>query len=354
MPTPNATSTNINLVFRLDQVLFHSRSYCMMDSLNIPPGNPIKQTCLPPEIIEDILNIIWASPLTLRERITLMVSSVLVSKAWTVIYSRVSSKDVFIPCPNYVPYLINLLHGPSTIFDPAVHHLPQECCRSLSFRVEMRPNHKFWDHLIPWNASSIFDLLYCLDRIPAYLPNLRRIAIQYSGGGYTDLYQGFRLRNFPPQVTDLEVSFVHNLPSLNCPPKAYTTRMKHTCYMPSLRRLTIRGEGLSWFILEMLDVSPNVHTLEMDLGNRDVWKTERMSEVASLILRCPQGSDDEEKVLWSLRDTLSNPSSSSEVDGRMTKRRVLVGPLKVNMLTCSEFYPIRDELAQQGALLELI
>ncbi|KAF9499616.1 hypothetical protein BDN71DRAFT_128282 [Pleurotus eryngii] len=326
----------------------------MMYSLNIPTKNPSKRTCLPPEIIEDILNIIWASPLTLNERITLMSSSVLISKAWTVIYSRVSSKDIFIPCPNYVPYFINLLHGPSTIFDPTLHHLPQERCRSLSFRVEMRPHHKFWDHLTPWNASSIFDLLYCLDRIPAYMPNLRRIAIQYSGGGYTDLYQGFRLRNFPPQVTDLEISFVDNLTSLNRPPKAYTTRMKHTCYMPSLRRLTVRGEGLSWFILEMLDVSPNVHTLEMDLGNRDVWKTERMSEVASLILRCPLGSDDGERVLRSLRDTLSNLSSSSEVDVRMAKRRVVVGPLKVNLLNCPGFYPIRDELARQGALLELI
>lgn len=101
-------------------------------------------------------------------------------------------------------------------------------------------------------------------------------------------------------------------------------------------------------------MSPNVHTLEMDLGNSDVWKTERMSEVASLILRCPQGSDEEETVLRSLRDALSNPSSSSEAGDRMTKRRVLVGPLKVNLLNCSEFYPIRDELAQQGALLELV
>lgn len=326
-----------------------------MDSLDIPTYQP---PCLPPELQEDIFSIVWASPLTLNERVTLMVSSVLVSKAWTAIYSRVSSKDVFIPCPNYVPYFINLLHGHSNIFDSALHELPQERCRSLSFRVEMRPHHKFWDHLTPWNASSIFDLLHCLHRIPAYLPNLRRIAIQYSGGGYTDLYQGFRLRNFPPQVTDLEISFVHNLSSSHhdhdSSPKAYTTRMKHTCYMPSLRRLIVRGEGLSWFILEMLDVSPNVHTLEIDLGNIGVWRTERMSEVTSLILRCPQASDDEEGVLRSLRSTLFNPSPPSQANDGTTKRRVVVGPLKVNLLSSPELCPIREELAQRGASLEII
>ncbi|KAF4593065.1 hypothetical protein EYR38_008775 [Pleurotus pulmonarius] len=329
----------------------------MMDSLYLPPGNTHQRLCLPLEIQEDIFCIVWASPLTLKERTTLMTSSVLVSKAWTCIYSRVSSKDVFIPCPNYVPYFIKLLHGPSNIFDPALHHLPQDRCRSLSFRVEMRPHHKFWEHLIPCNASSIFDLLHYIHRIPTYLPNLRRIAIQYSGGGYTDLYQGFRLRNFPSQVTDLEISFVHNLPSsqhdYNSSPRAYTARMKHTCYMPSLRRLTVRGEGLSWFILEMLDVSPNVDTLEMDLGNIDVWRTERMSEVASLILRCPQG-DDEAEVLRSIRSTLYNPSPPSQANDSMTKRRVVVGPLKVKLQNSPELCPIREELAQRGASLKII
>ncbi len=130
--------------------------------------------------------------------------------------------------------------------------------------------------------------------------------------------------------------------------------MKHTCYMPSLRRLTVRGEGLSWFILEMLDVSPNVDTLEMDLGNIDVWRTERMSEMTSLILRCPQGSDDEAEVLRSIRSTLYNPSPPSQANDGMTKRRVVVGPLKANLLSSPELCPIREELAQRGASLEII
>ncbi|KAL4258824.1 F-box domain-containing protein [Pleurotus pulmonarius] len=167
---------------------------------------------LPTELVEKIIETLWLSAFSNTDRIKFMTASVLISKAWTHLYSRVSSRDTVIPSVKYAKYFHTyLLDESSVIFNKSTHNMPNEHCRSLRFDVEspsvQTPSHlnsKFVHSFD--NSESVFDLLDWLADIP-YLPLLRRISIEFHNCGFTDLFDNMRLVIFPPQVTDLDISF---------------------------------------------------------------------------------------------------------------------------------------------------
>ena len=120
---------------------------------------------LPTEIVEKIIETLWLSAFSNTDRIKFMTASVLISKAWTHLYSRVSSRDTVIPSVKYAKYFhTHLLDESSVIFNKITHNMPNEHCRSLRFDVESPsvqvPSHfnsKF-AHSFD-NSESVFDLL---------------------------------------------------------------------------------------------------------------------------------------------------------------------------------------------------
>ncbi|KDQ24680.1 hypothetical protein PLEOSDRAFT_161285 [Pleurotus ostreatus PC15] len=250
----------------------------MVDTLPITPyaessATPVRlPPDLPIEIISKIVSLCWLSPLTNVERITFMKSSVLVSKAWTILYSEVAFKDAFIPSLGYAKYFHNLLDDASAIFDADVHSMPDKHCRSLTFQIE-RPTVELLlkreVQYSPDNNKSIFDLLDWVIDIP-YLPHLRRVSVKYLDCGYTDLFDNMRLVTFPPSVTDLDISYTFrpNVPShfIHQLQKTYPATSPEGLPLNHVKKLSVFGGGVSATLALLVTSCVGLDAVHTDLG----------------------------------------------------------------------------------------
>ena len=222
--------------------------------------------CFPTEILEHIILEAWSSPLSADERISLMVSSLLVSKSWSVAFIRVSSRDVFIPCASYADQFFRTLREESPIYDEHTRFLPDYLCRSITFQVHNVPRDATEHHGVRLFsdgsregqalASSLYNIRWL-----GYLPNLRRVSIEYVNWGFDDIFDQYRLIAFPEQVTELELKytftpgvprpFVDNLRS------EYERRDCLSWRMPSIRRLVTVGAPDA-MVQDVLSICPNV------------------------------------------------------------------------------------------------
>ncbi|KAF4596540.1 hypothetical protein EYR40_007760 [Pleurotus pulmonarius] len=244
-----------------------------INSLAAPRATPPRLLPdLPNEIISKIASICWLSPLTNVERITFMKASVLVSKAWTVMFSEVAFKDVFIPSLGYAKYFHNLLDGTSAIFDADVHSMPDKHCRSLTFQIE-RPTVELLlkreAQYSPDNNKSIFDLLDWITDIP-YLSHLRRVSIKYLDCGYTDLFDNMRLVTFPPNVTELDISYTFrpNVPShfIHQLQKTYPATSPEGLPLNNVKKLSVFGGGVSATLALLVTSCVGLDAVHTDLG----------------------------------------------------------------------------------------
>lgn len=208
---------------------------------------------LPVELIERILFLCWAMPLSIDDRIRLMTSASLVNSSWGWIFLRVSSRDVYVPCPSFAHHFLRILRPQS---------LPNVLCRSLTVQI-INPN-----STPPSVAAespmekALATLLYRFHDISApAVPNLRRIHIEYRDTGFDCVFDNWTLVAFPPQITELELSYSF---SLAMPPWLRSTlRSKHKrqtdrppWITPSVRTLTILG-GSESLVLDMVMTCPN-------------------------------------------------------------------------------------------------
>jgi hypothetical protein len=225
----------------------------------------------PVELLENIISEAWSSPLTADERITLMTASLLVNKTWSAVFTRVSSKDVHIPCESYAEQLFRVLREESPIYDEQTRSLPDRLCHSLTFKIHADPlkgstpiqlfglNHRM--------AETMGNTLYAIHTI-GYFPNLRRVCIEYVDWGYEDIIDHYRLIAFPEQVTEFELKFSF---SKNIPQSTVDTLranyVRHDClpwHMSSIRCLTILGAGAD-FVTDIAKTCNNSKMLITDV-----------------------------------------------------------------------------------------
>ncbi|KAF8216424.1 hypothetical protein K438DRAFT_389935 [Mycena galopus ATCC 62051] len=211
---------------------------------------------LPVELTERIIRLCWVMPLSIDDRIALMTSVALVNSIWRDLLLRISSRDVYIPCPSFA--------------DNFLRNLPNDLCRSLTIPIINRNS-----TAPPVAAESPMEkalsrLLYRFHDLSApAVPNLQRITIQYCDIGFDSLFNNWTLVAFPQQVTELELSYSFS-PAM--PPwlqSALRSKHKRQAYKPpwttpSVQILTILGASES-LVLDMVMTCPNVVELVTDL-----------------------------------------------------------------------------------------
>ena len=181
---------------------------------------------MPIEIVEHIIHTLWYTPdLSSDERTQVFCSLRLVNFAWSQTFMRFAQRDVYIPSPSFAEYYC---HRFATIDR-------DENCRSLTFRVE--PSH---GHTKPLpgntgeaNARSISTLLYQADTLN-FLPNLRRVTIEYIGTNVRDLYDQSRLLSMPKEVRHLEIKY-----SPQSHDTDYTIMAHQPIYLPNITKLSV-------------------------------------------------------------------------------------------------------------------
>lgn len=108
---------------------------------------------------------------------------------------RLAWRDVYIPSPGFAEYYMR--HLDSEVQD--------ELCRSITFRVEPSLGHRTPD---PWtdeeDAQPISHIIFQAESFN-YLPNLRRVTIEYVEVHEPDFCLDGMLISMPKEVTHLEV-----------------------------------------------------------------------------------------------------------------------------------------------------
>jgi len=235
---------------------------------------PSSSAWFPNEILEQIVLQAWSSPLAVDERISFMRSSLLVSKAWAVAFIRVSSRDVFVPCASYTDTFFRTLREESPIYDQHTRTLPNYLCRSITFQVHNTPVGT--DATTPHDVRLFSDdsragqalawSLYTIRSI-GYLPNLRRVSIEYVNWGFDDISDHYRLVAFPDQVTELELkyTFTEGVPErfVDSLRSEYVRRECMHWQMPSVRRLVVVGAPDD-MVRDLLSTCPNATMLVQD------------------------------------------------------------------------------------------
>jgi hypothetical protein len=231
---------------------------------------------LPIELLEQCISAHWSSVLSVEERVYFMTTSLLVSKAWLVAFTRVSSKNVHIPCASYADQYLRLLREESPIYDEQTKALPDLLCHSMTFHIQPYPaTHLPSDHDVHQIGCTLSNTLYAIDTL-RYVPNLRQVAIEYTDFPFDDLFDEYRLVPFPSQVTHLEVN--HSFDS--CTPSWLVSALREQpprreCLqwsLPSVRHLSVSGSGDA-IITDLMSACPNVETVATDVSLLDLPHT---------------------------------------------------------------------------------
>jgi hypothetical protein len=231
---------------------------------------------LPVEIIEKIITELWFFHLSRDDRITLMLSSTLVNKTWSNMFTCISFKDVYIPSPAYLQRFLRLTHI-ETLYT-STRPYRELLCRSISLTIENTSVHPPWppdygrplftpNSGAPPMAQVLYQLVFTLSSYHSGFPNLRTISIEFINMGFHDVLIHYCFFRFPKQVTDLELAFSF---SPRTPPWLLNgLRLKQARWgclsacMPSVRRLTILGASDA-FLADMVKMCKNLDTLQLD------------------------------------------------------------------------------------------
>ncbi|KAG5647467.1 hypothetical protein DXG03_009398 [Asterophora parasitica] len=131
---------------------------------------------LPTELLEKIIFHTWSSHLSTNDRMTFIISSLIVSRTWKAIVANI------------------LLCRPDVIIDiPSASYL-EAFLRSLGSLLQS-------DTLCRITINPLYSGL----RRPPYVPNLRTFRLKYKNLGFNEHWS--RLINLPAQVIHLEISF---------------------------------------------------------------------------------------------------------------------------------------------------
>jgi hypothetical protein len=224
---------------------------------------------LPVEIIEVIIYKAWSLPLSAKDRETFIVSSTIVNKTWAAAFVKISLKDVHIPSAHYAQQYLRILRNESPVYAEYSQLLPDLLCSSLSFTLDTRssPIGKKSMFIRPFGDYEdlgviLSNTLYAIDTL-SYLPNLRRVSIEYTNWGMNDLFDNFRLSSFPTQVSTLEIKFKATSGKSDMIKQYHVHTGRVPWLLPSITHLFIGGarEG---FLADIVAACPNLQTLDIE------------------------------------------------------------------------------------------
>ncbi|KAJ7173390.1 hypothetical protein C8R46DRAFT_893425 [Mycena filopes] len=247
---------------------------------------------LPVELLQQIINAAWNSPLSCAERITLMRSSPFVNSTWAELFDVASSRDVYIPSAAFSDHFIRRLRDqPTTMFPrasssafrrlfdrilpskPALSspaRSPNLACQSITIQLVNTDIHPDKNGRIRLPMGAVLDeLLETLDARAFLAPNVRRLSIEYVDAGFDDVFQRVGLAALPPQIThlDLRYSFSPQMPTwllASLREKQERQNLRTVGWdAPSVTHLSVTGAGEST-VQDALGACPNTEVLEVD------------------------------------------------------------------------------------------
>ncbi|KAL0564143.1 hypothetical protein V5O48_017909 [Marasmius crinis-equi] len=166
---------------------------------------------LPNELTEQIMSLLWLSPLTIPERVQFIQSSIQMSGLWHAIFIRVASKDFYIIGPHHAFLFVAMLYG--VLKAPANSLLNLSgLCRSIT--IQHANDRLLPDQLDLQSIGRAFRrILQALsdDCCFVQLPLLRRISLELKNHDMGQVFQSSEhlFIHFPERVTELEFEFTY-------------------------------------------------------------------------------------------------------------------------------------------------
>lgn len=226
-------------------------------------------SALPFELIHEILQHAWSSPLSIPERRALICSVLLVNSSWAAILLGVLANDIHILDRPFMEYYFQLLRGDSILFRSGLTSVQflSDAGRKVTVHVA-NPHLPSEPSLTEPETEEklLSDFLYKL-KIRDVLPNLRTLRILFQNVSCEDVFQYHRFIDFPPQVVNLELEY-----TFTAPIPRWMIPMPHflqssgtnnpTWTLPSIRHLRVVG-GFD-DLMKMVFVCPKIESFEMD------------------------------------------------------------------------------------------
>ncbi|TFK51774.1 hypothetical protein OE88DRAFT_1658387 [Heliocybe sulcata] len=263
----------------------------------------ISLSWLPAELYDTILRQLWLSKLSYEERIDLLISLPLVNKAWLSIFAPIAMTDAHIATPEYGLHYIQLLREtpfpePKGLWTMATAAAASRC-RSLTFHIRgdstLFPVQLY--RATNTMGDTLVSTLYTVAGL-GFLPNLRRLSIEYSNWGFDDLFDHYRMIAFPKQITHLDLNYSYNENDPNVPRSlkeylhgSYVRHRCAKCELSSIRSVSLSGVPIE-FVRDILGVCPNTETLEVPTTLADSLTSLHplSSTVHTIILQTSQGA----------------------------------------------------------------
>lgn len=223
---------------------------------------------LPIETVEQIIDQAWSSELSNAERTRLFCTFCLVNRTWLNTFIPLALKNVYIPSSAFAEHYERLFRqrtkGESDndyMLDGA-SKIANESCRSITFCIESgfsSPSSSasmlFNNNTNNGGPHTISNLFYMVSRLN-YLPNLRRVRIEYEGASSDDVFINGRLIDLPGQVTHLELKCTlgsHQFSRRLAP---------RDCNLANVRKLSLIGVP-SYYPLSLAAICPKLEHLEI-------------------------------------------------------------------------------------------
>ncbi|RDX54276.1 hypothetical protein OH76DRAFT_1398590 [Lentinus brumalis] len=286
---------------------------------------------LPSELVSQILAEAWNAPHTTDQRSELFRNICRVNKTWLALFMRVAMRDVYLPCPLDAEAFLRVIPE-RTNCDLFTAEASQNAdrCRSITFHVgghnpdallcDGESELKLFSDSDP-SSSAVSNVLYAISTLDS-LPNLRHIAVKYLDWGYEDIFEQLRFNPFPPQVTHLSVDYAFCSAAIS----PLTSYLKHTysrqppsprTILPNVRHLSMSGVP-SEVVADMLEVCPNVETLEIINASKLSVLAPLPPSVRTIVLRYPWWPMGVEEMSWwtlgeALREGLFHPGSRPQI-----------------------------------------
>ena len=249
---------------------------------------------IPPELIYLIISMLWKAPQTPQVRLAVLRNIVLVSRTWLTLVAGVVSRDVHITNRRNANAFLRLLprrppagiHGKADLFSMEAHQVVRQHCHSLTFHVDQGD----------WIQEAVSTVLNTVTMVYP-LPSLRHISLQYTDMGYSHVLEQIMQGHFPERVTHLSLahSFADRAKSRPFDRaktigwlrfKMRLTRSRRCVLVPRLTHLSLSGVPTA-FVLTMLNLCPNVETLDITHPEPLSALTPLPPPIKTLVLRRP-------------------------------------------------------------------
>ncbi|KAF8159670.1 hypothetical protein B0H34DRAFT_413073 [Crassisporium funariophilum] len=221
--------------------------------LPMPLDNYGRRYNLPYDVLWEVITNLWDSPLSTEERVQFMTSSLLVSKGWMNIYTRVASRSVYIPCSSFLGHFMRTIRQECLIYDATLKELPNELCQSISIDIGPGDSESSL-------GKAFSDLLYRI-KITGTLPNLRKLSVRYIDVSLDEMFNCYHFIDVPAQIESLELRYdgLFARHHLNLVRPSYPP-----WHLPFLRHLSVFGCSKT-LVENIISGCPMLESLRTDL-----------------------------------------------------------------------------------------